>query len=88
MSIATATFQIPAPRPPAPRCAECAARVCAALEQVPGVVRADCSSGSTVVVEFDPARVSEAELAAEVERFGMELAESVAHAAWRVTGLD
>jgi len=42
----------------------------------------------SVRIEFDPARVTEADLAVEMDRFGMELADSFRHAAWRITGLD
>lgn len=86
---ATATFELPSAQASPLRCAACATRACEALGQVPGVSKVDCdSAGSSVRVEFDPARVSEADLSVEMERFGLELAESVHHAAFRVAGLD
>jgi copper chaperone CopZ len=86
---ASATFDLPS-GPSAPlRCSACANRACEALGSVPGVARVDCdAAGAAVRVEYDPGRVSEADLAAEMEQFGLELAESVHHAAWRVSGLD
>lgn len=86
---ATATFEIPATQVSRVRCTACASRACEALGKVPGVTRVECDhQGGTVRVEFDPARITEADLALETERFGMAMAESVHHDAWRVTGLD
>lgn len=86
---ASAVFDIPAPQVSRVRCMECAGKACETLKTVPGVAKVDCDAGaSSVRVEFDPSRVTEADLAAELDRFGMHLAESVRHAAWRVTGLD
>ena len=86
---AVATFDLPRPGSAALRCAACANRACEAIAEVPGVLRIDCdAAGSTVRVEFDPVRVSESELATQMDRFGLEFAESVRHTAWRVTGLD
>lgn len=87
---ATATFELPAaPIGGSVRCERCAERVCTSLDEVPGVVRVDCDpSGSSVSVEFDPVRVSESEIAALLRGFGLELASSMRHAAWRIVGLD
>ncbi len=85
----TATFELPSVQPGTLRCASCANRACEALGRVPGVAKVDCDvSGAAVRVEFDPARVSEAALAREMEGLGLEFADSVRHAAWRITGLD
>lgn len=84
-----ATFEIPAPPSTSVRCVACANRACQALGQVPGVARVDCdATSSAVVVEFDADRVSTDDLAEEMSRFGLTLADSVHHAAWRVSGLD
>lgn len=86
---ASAVFEIPAPQVARVRCLECADRACDVLQQVPGVAKVECDNGATTVrVEFDPGRITEADLAAELDRFGLELAEAKRHAAWRVTGLD
>ena len=86
---ASATFDSPGSVSSPLRCTACANRACEALGDVPGVAKVDCdASGATVRIEFDPARVSEADLTIEMERFGLELSESVRHAAWRITGLD
>lgn len=86
---ASAVFDVPAPRVSRMRCVECANRACRTLGEVPGIAKVDCDSdASSVRVEFDPARISEADIAAELDRFGLELAESRRHAAWRIIGLD
>jgi copper chaperone CopZ len=86
---ATATFELPADEASRVRCMACAGRACEALGKVPGVSHVDCDApGGMVSIEFDPARVGESDLQVEMERFGLELAESVRHEAWQVTGLD
>ena len=86
---ATATFDFAAITEAPLKCAACANRACEALGSIPGVQKVDCNvAGSAVQVEYDPGRLSEADLGVEMERFGLELAEAVHHAAWRVTGLD
>ena len=86
---AVATFDLPRDESSRLRCTACANRACEALRERVGVMRIDCDiPASAVRVEFDPSAVSERELAAQMERFGLELARSVRHAAWRVTGLD
>ncbi len=89
MTHVTATFDIPAGGFDRIRCAECAARACDALRQIPGVTKIECEEQrGTVQVDFDPARVSEADIRVELEHFGLREAERVVHHAWRVTGLD
>jgi copper chaperone CopZ len=86
---ATATFDLPGVQVSRVRCTACANRVCETLGTLPGVMRVDCDTvGGAVRVEFDPARITEADLAVETERFGLELADTLRHATWRVTGLD
>lgn len=86
---AVATFDVPGAVPSALRCTACSNRACTLLGELPGVARVDCgATGGEIRVEFDPGRITEADLAVEMERFGLELAEAVRHAAWRVTGLD
>lgn len=86
---ATATFELPSTPVSSLRCTACANRACETLSGVPGVTKVDCDAvGSAVLVEYDPGRVSEADLTAEMERFGLSLTETVHHAAWRITGID
>ena len=86
---ATATFDLPGDGSSRLRCSACAKRACEALGEVPGVARIDCDAAAgTVRVEYDPSRLSEADLSAEMDRFGLELSKSVHHAAWSVAGLD
>ncbi len=52
-------------------------------------MRVECDpGGSAVRVDYDDARISEGELAEDLDRFGYDLSAAVRHAAWRVTGLD
>ncbi len=86
---ASAVFEIPTAGAAALRCAECAARACAALRDVPGVRAVDCDPRAGVVrVDFDASRVSESDLEAALARFGLESGEAYRHTAWRITGLD
>jgi hypothetical protein len=63
--------------------------VCEALSDVPGVVRVECdATGANVRVEYDTDRLGEADLEAEMDRFGLALSENVSHAAWKIVGLD
>lgn len=86
---ASATFQLPTSPSPGLRCTACANRACEMLAEVPGVGKVDCDTGGAAIrIEFDSERVTEADLTVAMERFGLQLAESAHHAAWRVTGLD
>ena len=85
---AIATFTIPVHAEQGVRCAECASRLCAQVEVLPGVTRVECDPGGTMRVEYDLTRVSEADLSAATERYGLELAGVYEHAVWHVTGLD
>ena len=83
-----ATFTIPVHAEKGVRCAECAARVCAQVEAMPGVARVECDPRGSMRVEYDSGRVSESDLAAATDRYGIELAGVYRHAVWHVTGLD
>jgi len=86
---ASATFELPQPPASRVRCLECAGRACEALSALPGVTKVECDpSGGAVRVDFDPERTTEADLAMSLHGFGMELAETLHHVAWRITGLD
>jgi len=63
--------------------------VCEALQGVPGVTRVQCDpQASSVDVEFDANSTSVDVLQARVSGLGRQVAETVAHAAWRISGLD
>lgn len=86
---ATAVFELPATPVSTLRCTACSNRACETLASIPGVAKVDCDArGAAVTVEYDPARVSESDLGAEMEHFGLSLAETFRHSAWRVQGLD
>ena len=85
---ASATFELPVHGEAGHRCASCESRLCARVEEMPGVLRVECESNGPMRVDFDPSQVSEQELSAETRRYGVELEGVYAHAVWRVTGLD
>jgi Cd2+/Zn2+-exporting ATPase len=85
---ASAQFDLPPREGEERRCAECETRLQDRIGVMPGVVSAECDAGGPIRVEFDPSKVTEAELAAETLRHCAELDEAYAHAVWRVTGLD
>jgi Cd2+/Zn2+-exporting ATPase len=62
--------------------------MCARVEEMPGVLRVECEAVGPMRVEFDPSRISEDALGAEMHRYGAELAGVLAHAVWRISGLD
>lgn len=70
-------------------CTGCAGRICEDVTAVPGVLGAECDlDGGTLTVTYDPAEASLGELQAVVARLALEAEGRVAHAAYRVTGLD
>jgi len=75
---------------PSPRyCVSCAERVCAAVAGLDGVVDAACDPESgAFTVTRDGSALSARELDAAVRRIAAEEAGAVAHAAYRLTGLD
>lgn len=86
---ANATFQLPASPASGLRCTACANRACEMLGEFPGVGKVECDTGGAAVrIEFDPTRVTEADLSVAMDRFGLHLAETAYHCAWRITGLD
>jgi hypothetical protein len=85
---ASATFELPVHAGAGHRCTQCESRVCARVEELPGVLRVECEASGPMRVEFDPTRVSQEQLDAETRRYGAELEGVFAHAVWHVTGLD
>ena len=85
---ASAAFDLPVHGDAGHRCAQCESRLCARVEELPGVLRVECESNGPMRIEFDPSLVTEQELGVETRRYGAELEGVYAHAVWRVTGLD
>jgi Zn2+/Cd2+-exporting ATPase len=85
---ASATFELPTHGEGGHRCARCESRLCARVEEIPGVLRVECEANGPMRVDFDPERISEDTLDAQTRRFGAELEGVFAHAVWRITGLD
>lgn len=75
---------------PGPRyCSSCGERVCTAIAEIDGVLEATCNAElGALTVTRDPARLSRADLDGLVYRIAVEAVGSVAHAAYRLTGLD
>ena len=85
---ASANFDIPRHVQGGHRCSECESRLCARVEELPGVLRVECDAAGPMRVEFDPEAVSEQALAEATRRYGAELEGVYAHQVWHVTGLD
>lgn len=70
-------------------CSACARRVCEAVAGLDGVAAAGCDleSGTLTITRYGRGLSAEA-LAAKVRRIALEETGRVAHAAYRVTGLD
>jgi copper chaperone CopZ len=70
-------------------CSGCAGRVCEGVTELRGAQSAECDlEGGTLTITYDPAEVSPAELEAALARLALEAEGRVAHAAYRITGLD
>ena len=85
----THTLRLPVIMPSKEYCSSCVEKMRAAVTAIPGVelVEADRRT-STLTVVHDPAVLSEDSVEAEVARLGLVIGEGVAHASWRVIGLD
>lgn len=75
---------------PGPRyCSSCGERVCTAIAEVDGVIEATCDAElGALTVTRDPKQLSRGDLDGLVHRIALEATDSVAHAAYRLTGLD
>ena len=83
------TLQLGLVTPTEAHCARCAEKLRCAVESIEGVESAELDTrGAQLTVVHDTARLTESGIEAEVERLGLELSETVAHAAWRIIGLD
>lgn len=82
-------MDIPVLVPSAGYCAGCVDRLVAAVRDIDGVESAEADRRSSrVVVVHDPTRITADRVEVEVGRLGFELGRAVAHAAYRLTGLD
>lgn len=89
MAIATRVFEMRVLAPSADQCAECASRLCAQVSGIEGVELAQCDHVSaTMRVRFDPTLVTPEVIEAEARAAGLRIAQSIAHAAYRLHGLD
>ena len=84
----TATLELPTHADKGVRCAECAARVCAQVEEITGVLRVDCDPRGVMRVDYDASSLSLEDLVAATSRFGAALESVYLHALWRIGGLD
>jgi Zn2+/Cd2+-exporting ATPase len=85
---ASATFDMPTHGEGGHRCVRCESRLCARVEEIPGVLRVECEANGPMRVDFDPERISEDTLDVQTRRFGAELEGVFAHTVWRIVGLD
>lgn len=69
-------------------CPACAERVCVILSGLEGVAESSCDLERGVLTVTRGKGLSAAALEAAVRRAAVEAADGVAHAAYRVTGLD
>ena len=69
-------------------CPACAERVCAILTELEGVADSSCDLDRGVLVVTRGRGLTATALEAAVRRAAVEAADGVAHAAYRVTGLD
>ncbi|MFU8890571.1 MAG: heavy-metal-associated domain-containing protein [Anaerosomatales bacterium] len=81
--------RIPVQMPDGVRCSECIERLRSAIEQIDGVhaVVVDARTW-TLSVNYDPDRTTPEGVESASRGLGLEIGQSVAHAAYRLTGLD
>lgn len=83
------TLSVPVVMPSEVYCAGCVEKLRCAVEALEGVrfVETDRRT-ATLTVSHDVAVLSEDAIESEVRRLGFEVSAGLAHAGWRVTGLD
>ena len=83
------TLSVPVVMPSELYCADCVEKLRGAVERLPGVRFAEVDKRTaTLTVSHDVAVLAEDAIEGEVRRLGFEVTSGVAHAGWRVTGLD
>lgn len=81
--------RFPVSMPDGVRCAECIERLRAAVGAVDGVHTVIIDPRTwTIAVTFDPGTLTAEEVEAAAREHGLEIGAAVAHAAYRLTGLD
>ena len=81
--------RIPVQMPDGVRCSQCIERLSGAIEQMHGVHTVVVDSRTwTLAVAYDPDLTTPDGLERAARKLGLEIGESVAHAAYRLTGLD
>lgn len=70
-------------------CSGCAGRICEEARGLEGVSEATCDlEAGSLAVTYDPSVVRERDLEIAVRKLALAAEDRVAHAAYRVTGLD
>jgi len=83
------TLSIPLMMPSELYCAECVEKLRTAVQALPGVEFAEVDKRTaTITVSHDVASLPEERIEDEVRRLGFEVTSGIAHAGWRVMGLD
>lgn len=83
------TLRLPVVMPSREYCASCVGRLETAVASLPGVKAVEVDRRtSTLTVVHDTALLPEDAIEARVRRLGLDIGAGVAHASWRVTGLD
>lgn len=71
------------------RCAECVDRLRGAIERLDGVHAVVVDTRTwTLAVTYDSERVTPEELESASRRLGLRIGEALAHASYRLSGLD
>ncbi len=82
-------IRLPVAMPDAERCAECIERLRTAIGGVAGVHSVIVDPRTwTMAVTFDPGVLAAADVELAAREFGLEIGAAVAHASYRLTGLD
>jgi copper chaperone CopZ len=88
-SAGAAELRIPVLMPDGVRCSECVERLRSAVERMNGVHSVVVDTRTwTLAVTYDPQRATPAELDGAARRLGLEIGETLAHASYRLGGLD
>jgi hypothetical protein len=85
----TAVLKLTALLPSTVLCEGCVGRLCARVAELPGVDSASCDKRiAAMTVVFDPSTISRRDLEDQASRIGRSVGGSIAHASYRLTGLD
>ncbi len=84
----TAVLEVPVRSESSVRCSECAARVCAGVERLGGVLHVECDPRGTMRVDYDAESITPDRLLESAQALGAQFDGVYEHALWRVGGLD